>query len=183
MKKRVIAYWLIPAEPARELFHKIIEILAKEFTAPRFEPHLTIAATPEGQESPRSILRQLKAKPIRLRVRGIGFSSKFTKTLFVRFSRSKSLQRLVVDLGRATKARVRLPADPHLSLVYKKLPPSVKRELASAIKLPFSRVIFDSIKAVRCASATQSAADVKTWRIVATKNLTSWRNPSRRRQE
>ena len=172
MKKRAIAYWLIPAEPARELFRKIIEILAKEFAAPRFEPHLTIAVTPEGQESPRSILRDIKAKPIRLRVCGISYSTKFAKTLFVSFNSSKSLERLVFKLRRTAKSPIPLPVAPHVSLLYKTLPPSVKRQLASTIKLPFSEVKFDSIKAVRCASPMRNAADVKSWKIVATKNLT-----------
>ena len=80
---------------------------------------------------------------------------------------SKSLDQLVVDLAGARRS-VR---DPHLSLLYKKLPDSTKKQLASTIKLPFREVVFDSIKAVRCVSPTQTRADVESWRTIASKRL------------
>ena len=61
--------------------------------------------------------------------------------------------------------------DPHVSLLYKNLPMSAKRELASAIRLPFKEVIFDSVKAIRCTAPMEVPADVKTWRVIATKKL------------
>jgi hypothetical protein len=93
--------------------------------------------------------------------------SKFTKTLFVRFVPAKSLDQLAADLAGGTKS----VGDPHLSLVYKKLPMRTKRELASTIKLPFRKVAFDSIKAVRCPFPTKTRADVKAWRVMAAKSL------------
>jgi hypothetical protein len=165
-KKTVVVYWLIPAQPERELFRDLICILAKPFNAPQFEPHLTICRAPD-RESSRKVLRRVKAAPIRLRVRGIGFSSQFTKTLFVRLHSDRALQKLIVELGgQAISLR-----DLHLSLLYKKLSPSLKKELASAIKLPLRQIVFDSLKAVRCPSPTETRADVETWRTIATKRL------------
>jgi hypothetical protein len=167
MKKRAIVYWLIPARPERELFRQLTRILARQFDAPRFEPHLTLCLALQDRRSPAKILRQLKAKSVRLRVRGIGYSSKFTKTLFVRFPPAKSLDRLVADLVGAVKPVL----DPHMSLVYKSLPARAKRELASTLKLPIRKVEFDVIKAVCCPFPTKSRADVKAWRVIATKSL------------
>jgi hypothetical protein len=146
--KAAIAYWLVPADPARELLREIIGILAKQFDAPRFEPHLTIFATPRAGKSPKHALKQIQAKAIRLRLRGIGFSSQFTKTLFVRLTSNQAVERLVIDLSRATKSRAKRVHDPHVSLLYKQLPARTKRELALTIKLPFRGVVFDSIKAI-----------------------------------
>ena len=56
----------------------------------------------------------------------------------------------MADLGAATTSHSKGVTDPHVSLLYKKLAPSVKRELASAIRFPFREIVFDSIKAVRC---------------------------------
>lgn len=166
MKKHATAYWLIPAKPYRGLFREIIRILAKQFDAPRFEPHLTLVVAQDRHRSKRAWPR-LKAAPIRLRIRGIGFSSKFTKTLFVRFARNRRLDRLALDLlGRKKPVR-----DPHVSLAYKKMSILAKQELAATIKLPLRQVIFDSIKTVRCASPTRSRADVESWRVLATKRL------------
>jgi Cyclic phosphodiesterase-like protein len=169
-KNATLVYWLVPAQPARELFRELIRILSKEFDAPRFEPHLTIFAEPQNPQS--DVLRRLKAKRVRLQIRGISYSAKFTKTLFVRLNSNKSLEKLVADLGDVAKKPIKSPVEPHISLLYKKLPPSVKRQLTSTIKLPFKQVIFDSIKTVRCTAPTRDSADVKAWRIVATRNLT-----------
>src|SRR5438105_13365467 len=38
----VIAYWLIPAEPAHCFFQGAINDLARRYDAPLFEPHVTI---------------------------------------------------------------------------------------------------------------------------------------------
>ncbi|MEP6708544.1 MAG: hypothetical protein ABJB32_00250 [Verrucomicrobiota bacterium] len=171
MTKRVTVYWLTPAEPERELFREIIRILANQFDGPRFEPHLTLFATAAARQSSRKILEQIDAKPIRLRVREIAFSSKFTKTLFVRFVRTPALDDLKAKLRLATKLPAGVLRDPHVSLLYKRMPISAKKDLASAIQLPFTEVDFNLIRAVRCISSTQTCADVAGWRVVATKSL------------
>jgi hypothetical protein len=170
-KSIALAYWLIPAKPQRDIFSKTIRILARQFNAPRFEPHLTIIVAAENGPGPRKILKQIRTSPISLEVCGVGFSSKFTKTLFVRFKSNKSLKKLVVDLARETRSHAKSVHDPHVSLIYKKMPTSTKEQLASTIQLPFSTVLFDSIKAVRCASPTKTRSDVEAWHVVAKKSL------------
>jgi 2'-5' RNA ligase len=166
MKKIVTIYWLIPANPERELFLELVRILAKQFGAPKFEPHLTLGRA-KDRESARRVLRQIKAAPVRLRVRGIGCSSKFTKTLFVRFHSTKTLERLIADLGGNPKSL----RDPHVSLIYKKLPARTKRELALVIKLPSREVVFNSVKAMHCISPTETRAEVEAWRTLASRRL------------
>ena len=169
-KTNAIAFWLVPAKAEYELFEEIIRILAVELNAPQFEPHLTICAAPDKQGA-HELLRQLSAESIRLRVRNVSYSNDFIKTLFVRFEPSSALNELSASLRRATKlSRVQL-RDPHVSLLYKRMPMSAKKDLASTIKLPFREVIFDSIKAVRCISPTTTPVDVESWRVVATKSL------------
>jgi hypothetical protein len=56
-------------------------------------------------------------------------------------------------------------------LLYKKMEPVTRRELAASIYVPLSEVTFDTIKAVRCLSPTQSRADVEAWRVVAAASL------------
>ena len=170
-KHDVIAYWLVPAKPERELFSDLIRILGHEMKGPRFEPHLTIFAAPHDRQSPKRILAKINAARIHLHVRGIGVSSQFRKTLFVRLDSSKALEKLVGDLRRPIKARGKVPVDPHISLLYKKLPATARRELAKSVKLPFSHVVFSEIKAVRSASPIEKRADVEGWRVIATKSL------------
>ncbi|MEP6603572.1 MAG: hypothetical protein ABJB69_06470 [Spartobacteria bacterium] len=166
MKKQITVYWLIPAAPYRELFSEIIRILAKEFDAPRFTPHLTLVAR-HDRHSAKELLRELKTRPIRLRIRGVASSAKFTKTVFVRFTPNKSLERLIGDLAGKGKS----PRDPHVSLVYQKMTAGEKRSLARVIKLSIREVVFDSIRAMRVSIPVQKASDIGSWRMVAKKSL------------
>ena len=180
-EKNAIVYWLLPAKPERELFCEIARILRKEFRAPNFEPHVTLFSTAKdrsaigrirrGEQSPNKVLKQISLRPIRLTASGVAFSSAFTRTLFVRLKSSPLLRKLVTDLGRAAKSPAKAPSDPHVSLLYKKLPRATKKELAAVMKLPFRTVVFDSIAAVRCVSPSRTAADVESWRILGKKSL------------
>jgi hypothetical protein len=38
----VIAYWLIPSEPAHSYLQSLINQLARRYNAPVFEPHVTV---------------------------------------------------------------------------------------------------------------------------------------------
>ena len=171
MKKPAIVYWLLPAKPERELFCELIRILRKEFGAANFEPHLTLSVITKDRQSPKKTLEQIRLRKVRLTVRGVAFSAKFTKTLFVRFKSSPELRKLVMNLGRATKARAKAPKDPHVSLVYKKIPRATKKSLAAVLRLPFRTAVFDSIAAARMTLPVRNGADVRKWKIVARKSL------------
>jgi 2'-5' RNA ligase len=171
MKTTAIVYWLLPAKPKRDLFSEVVRILRKEFRGPIFEPHLTLCVSTKKAASPNRFLQKIRAKPIRLKIRGIAFSEKFTKTLFVRFKSNPELRKLANELSRAAKSRAEVPRDPHVSLLYRKIPRETKKELAKVIKLPFRSVRFDSIAAVRMTLPVRSAADVGKWKIIAKKSL------------
>ena len=171
MKKTATAYWLLPAKPERDLFCNLVRILRKEFRAPSFEPHLTLLVSKKNHDAPKKILQQIQSRPVRLRLRGVAFSSKFTKTLFVRFKPNPALRKLATNLGRAAKDSTKAPADPHVSLLYKKTPHRAKKELASVIRLPFRTARFDSIAVVRLTLPVRTGDDVAKWKIIAKKSL------------
>jgi 2'-5' RNA ligase len=170
-KKTAIVYFLLLAKPERDLFCEIVRILRKEFHTPDFDPHLTLLVTTKTHESPKKVLQLLRSRPIRLKVREVAFAAKFTKTLFVRFKSSPALRKLALDLGRAAHVSTKGPKDPHVSLLYKKIPRRVKRELAKVIKLPLRSVRFDSVAAVRLTLPVRTASDVEKWKIIARKSL------------
>jgi len=165
MKQRVTIYWLIPAKPERDLFGDVIAILAGQLAAPRFEPHLTLCKA-EHERAAAATLRQLKSKPLKLRVRDVSHSSKFTQTLIVQFTPTSALQRLIRQLGGSKRLD-----NPHISLIYKKIPASTRKGLAGVVHVPFRAVTFDAIKAVSCVSPTETTRDVESWRAIATKRL------------
>jgi hypothetical protein len=170
-KARAMVYWLVPGGPERELFREFIRILSEQLDAPRFEPHLTICATLEDARSTRQTLAQISSKPIRLRVLGTQCSDDYTKTLFIRFKVSRELDGLSASVRRTTRMPPGNLRDPHLSLLYKRMPLPATKELASTIKLPFDEVLFDSIRVVRCALPTTSRVDVEAWEPIGARSF------------
>jgi 2'-5' RNA ligase len=172
-RRTVIAYWLIPAEPPRSFFQGVINDLARRYDAPLFEPHVTIHVGLNRADATESALSEAArvCKVIKLKALEIGHSSEFIKTLFVQFALNTELRQFNQIIRNAAQDSSRYELKPHLSLLYKKMPAIARRELADSIKVPFSEVIFDALKAVRCISPTQSRADVEAWRVVAATEL------------
>jgi 2'-5' RNA ligase len=172
-RRIVIAYWLIPTEPARSYFQNIVNDLAKRYAAPEFEPHVTVHVGTDCTETVDEVLSKAgrSSKKIALQVLSVSSSSEFIKTLFVRFTRSTPLQQLNQSIRTAAPDSSDYQLSPHLSLLYKQMSIRDRRLLAHSIQVPFSEVTFDSMKAVRCVSPTRSCADVEAWRVVAEKPL------------
>ncbi len=163
----VIAYWLLPAAPARDFFRETIQRLGFENDAPIFEPHLTFAV---GSDSGHEAARELAKLPgglVKLRVIGVGWTSRFTRSLFVRFESSPHLLQLRSSLG----ANEQHDFDPHLSLLYKKIPEEEQLRLATEIQLPFTQVSFDTVAATRCRMPVNGPDDVAVWKTVAARRL------------
>jgi 2'-5' RNA ligase len=171
----VIAYWFIPTEPARSFFQGIINDLARRYDAPVFEPHVTIHVGANCTAAVETALSKAarSCMQVQLRVREVNHSSEFIKTLFVQFALSTKLRQLDQIIRTTAQDSSDYQLNPHLSLLYKRMSIRGRRLLAGSIEVPFSEVIFDSLKAVRCVFPTQSRADVEAWRVVAEKPLGS----------
>ena len=167
-RQTVIAYWLIPSEPAHSFFQQIINDLARRCDAPVFEPHVTIHVGADRADAAENALggAAREGKAIGLTPLGIDQSDEFIKTLFVQFAMSAELRKINNVICEAANNSAQYELKPHLSLLYKKMEAAARRELADSIDVPFSEVTFDAIKAVRCVSPTQSRADVETWHVV-----------------
>jgi putative hydrolase of the HAD superfamily len=172
-RRTVIAYWLIPAEPARSFFQGVINDLVRRYDAPIFEPHVTVHFGSNRADAVERALSEAArvCKPIKLKALEIGHSSEFIKTLFVQFALNTELRQLNEIIRNAAQDSSHYELKPHLSLLYKKMPAAARRELAGSIKVPFSEVIFDALKAVRCVSPTSSRSGVEAWRVVTTTEL------------
>src|SRR5437879_8040363 len=122
----VIAYWLIPAEPAHSFFQGAINDLARRYDAPLFEPHVTIhvgANYPDAAEKTLSKTAR-EWQPIHLKAVRIGHSDEFIKTLFVQFAPNRKLRQLNAIIRNAAQDSSHYELKPHLSLIYKYMPVS-----------------------------------------------------------
>ena len=172
-RQTVIAYWLIPSEPARSFFQRIINDLARRCDAPVFEPHVTIHVGADRADAAKSALANAarECKLIGLTPLGIDQSDEFIKTLFVQFAMSAELSKINGIIRKAANDWSQYELKPHLSLLYKNFAVATRYELAASINVPLAEVTFDAIKAVRCISPTESGADVEAWRVVAAASL------------
>jgi hypothetical protein len=172
-RRTVIAYWLIPSEPAHSFFQRIINDLARRYDAPVFEPHVTLHVGANRANGAKNALGDAarECKLIGLTPLGIDQSDEFIKTLFVQFAMSEELGKINDIIRQAADNSSHYEPRPHLSLLYKNLAAAPRRELAASIKVPLSEVTFDAIKAVRCVSPTKSGADVEAWHVVAATSL------------
>jgi 2'-5' RNA ligase len=173
MSGQLVTYWLCPAEPARRYLAALIGELAARFDAVAFEPHVTIYATSAEREQPGQVLAKVLPghQQYRLAVQRLECSDKFTKTLFAQFAPHPELARCSEDLRRASVSKNDYELTPHLSLLYKIMDPNTQRELADSIALPFSEIIFDTVKAVISPAKIESPGDVEMWRVVAEETL------------
>ena len=169
----VIAYWLVPSEPAHSFFRRIINDLARRFDAPVFEPHVTVHVGSDQTEAAKKALAEVARdyRRIGLTPRGIDHSDEFIKTLFVQFDMNAELRKIRDIIREKGSDSSQYELKPHLSLLYKKMRAAARRELAASINVPFSEVTFDAIKAVRCVSPTESRADVDSWRVLGAASL------------
>jgi hypothetical protein len=166
-KAQTIAYWLLPERTAREVFLREIRELARQFGAPLFEPHVTIFIAPENSRAPLEVLHEVGQANIELTIHRIRLGQEFTKTLFVQFEGNSNLRQLGDAIWKASSARNRYVIDPHLSLLYAKLPAKTKPRLADNIRLPFREVRFTTICAMRCARPTTTTIEVEQWELLA----------------
>jgi 2'-5' RNA ligase len=176
-RQSVIAYWLIPSEPAHSFFQRIINDLARRYDAPVFEPHVTVHvgadqpdAAAKALEKAASECELVRQTPLR-----IDQSDEFIKTLFVQFAMTAELRKINGVIRHAADDSSQYELKPHLSLLYKNLPAVMRTELAASIEVPFAEVTFGAIKAIRCVSPTESRADVEAWRVVGATVLSSFR--------
>lgn len=161
-----MSYWLIPANPVRREFKRIISELAKEFDGPSFEPHLTLYSGPFGPgDYTDSIVRQTveTTGALELEVSGINFSALFTKACFVQFKPSTAATRLSDSIRNAVSCPSDYVFDPHLSLFYGELSQEAQSKILKSIKLP-ALAQFDEIAAIANATSVQSPADLESWR-------------------
>ena len=172
-RQTVIAYWLIPSEPARSLFQRIINDLARRYDAPSFEPHVTVYVGADRADAAVKALGKAvgECTLVRQTPLGIDHSDEFIKTLFVRLAMNAALQKINDVIRKTTNDSWQYELKPHLSLLYKNLATATRSELAASITVPFSEVAFDSVQAIRCISPTQTDADVEAWELLATRML------------
>jgi 2'-5' RNA ligase len=173
VRKIEIAYteftlWLTPCEPLRSRLHSIIRHLAASLDAVEFEPHVTVYCGPSTDAEARAAAQMVAEQfsPIELTADRLCHTERYTKTLFVQFEESATARQMFDLVARGYTRQSNYILNPHLSLLYKTLPETKRRELCETLDVPLGRYKFDRIRMIETELPIEDARPVRRWRVV-----------------
>ena len=171
-----VAFWLIPSQPERAFLQNLITDLAGRFSSPEFIPHVTIYSCHRSVlQEELAIMASLAGRCplVTLRTDGLAFRDRLTEALFVRLNSAETLEWLRETMQNELSQASSHEFDPHVSLLYKFLPASVRASLAGEIKLPMQEICFDQIWAVAIPESIHSAENLSGWQTLLSCRLAS----------
>lgn len=167
------SFWLIPGEGERPFLQETINRWAKRCNASPFSPHVTLyVAELLPGEAPLAMLAAAARDvvPFSLRTEGVAMAEQFTKSLFLELEEATPLLTLHRRLAEAVQRPSAYHLDPHLSLLYRRLPAAEKEALLADFSPP-PRIHFDQVWAVATGDKTRTPADVAAWETVGSVQL------------
>jgi putative hydrolase of the HAD superfamily len=165
-----VAVFLTPAADDFRYADGIIRELSAKFGAPLFEPHLTVYS---GLYADPELLKGIVAEaarsipPLALRVRGIGSSEAYFRTLYVEFEPDPLLTGLRERMGSVVARPNNGAFLPHLSLLYREMPLAEKEAVARGLLLDRSELTFDALKVVTPANIQAGWRDTLSWQTLS----------------
>jgi 2'-5' RNA ligase len=165
--------WLVPREPLRSLLHSTIQQLAARYNAVAFEPHVTVFCGPSTDDESRAVARWITQRfgPIDLTVDRLDQSELYTKTFFVQFHDSALLRQMFETTAAHYSRPSNYVLNPHLSLLYKKLPKATLMKLCETLDVPTNDYTFDRLRMIETELPIQDDGPVKRWRVVCDEPL------------
>lgn len=156
------ALWLTPEEPPLDMLARQIARLSKEYSTPRFEPHITLVAginRPEEEIQARSVALAKTIRPFQIELGKIDYTDEYFRCIFVHVVPTNHIIKAHRAALQAFSFRNVKPYMPHVSLAYGKLDPETKKRISAGI---------DSIQ-----GQTFKVCGFTLWRVVGTP--TEWK--------
>lgn len=165
--------WLTPGEPLRATLRSIIRRLASSLDAVEFEPHVTVFCGPSTDDESRAIIRRIAGQfpPIELTGDRLDHSELYTKTLFVQFRDFAVLRQMFRTAAAHCSQPANYVLNPHLSLLYKKLPTVTLKKLSETLDVPMGGYAFERVRMVETELPIEDDGPVRRWRTVCDEPL------------
>lgn len=161
------ALWLMPTGQAYRRLARRILSLSRQYSTPRFEPHVTLLSgitAPEQEAHSLSATLAGRLEPLEIRLAEIGFLDEYFRCLFLRVLPTDALMNAHQAAKEVFGLRKQPPYMPHLSLIYGNLPIDVKKKIASG---PSTGLSFE-VSSIHLYSVSGPLAD---WRPAGTFSL------------
>lgn len=108
--------------------------------------------------------------PIALTAERLDQTESFTKTLFVQFVESPVLSQMFEN-ARDTSPQSNYILNPHLSLLYKKLPAVNRSQLCETLDVPMGPYVFDRVRMIETELPIDDDGPVRRWRVICDEQL------------
>jgi hypothetical protein len=155
LRKIEIAYteftlWLTPCDSLRSTLRSIIRSLAASLDAVEFEPHITVYCGPSTDAEVRAVAHVIAKQfsQVELTADRLCHTERYTKTLFVQFHESIAVRQMFEVAAKGYSRQSNYILNPHLSLLYKTLPETKRRELCETLDVPMGAYKFDRIRMI-----------------------------------
>jgi 2'-5' RNA ligase len=164
--------WLMPSEPQRSALRSTIHRLAARLDAIEFEPHVTVFCGPSTDAEAGAVVDRIAKQfaHIELTADHLDHTERYTKALFVRFRPSDVLWQ-IFEMAKSYARQSNYALDPHLSLLYKKLPEAQQRKLCGTLDVPMGNYLFDRIRLTETELPIEDAGPIKRWRTLCETEL------------
>lgn len=161
--------FLSPSDKDFRFCESLIGKYSRTFGIPAFEPHVTVySGTFPGPEALQEAVSRAVAGmgPLRLRVRGAGYSEEYFKALYIDLHDDQILQGIRRRIGQYLPDDSGYRLVPHLSLLYRDMPLAEKQTLAQGLLLDRDTMSFDRISIATPGNSTEGWRDTTRWRTV-----------------
>ena len=159
-REEIIAYWLVPTAEHKARFQCVVDALADQQGAPRFDPHLSFGSFTDTEPDLDGVLQLLSG--LELSPTEIAQSPSFTMSLFLRFKPTEQILRARAALETRPGFRTSRDFDPHISLCYGA--PENRDALQDEIQALLDQPVqFDRLIATNITLPVETHADVELW--------------------
>lgn len=171
--KNLYSVWLVPQKNDEQYLKKIINKLARDYSAPLFIPHLTLfTETNFSLEKLQQIIDAVfkHQQPFEITKTGIGQSDYFWKTVFLEFELNETLRRLFESISEKTDPGDISLFKPHISLIYKTLTKEERMRITESIQSK-NKFILDRVFVTIPKEGDNDFSDIENWRHPYKKTL------------
>lgn len=166
---RRCSVFLTPAPADFAYLAGVIRELSSKFDVTPFEPHVTVYSGefPDPALLVKGLVEGVAGiPPLNLRVRGIGCTPEYFRTLFVEFEEDRQLRLLHDRIKAGCGVDTGYALFPHLSLLYAELPLREKEALARRTAIDRATIRFDGVKVVTPQNAAAGWRDTLRWKTL-----------------
>lgn len=168
-----VSFWLVPSAEDREHYQHLIDCLARDYGSRPFVPHVTVYSGPASEhEALDSLGRSAAATgPLTLTPVRTEVSGQFTKTFTIAFRESQDLSRLCERLREGASKPSDYALCPHLSLLYRRMPPGDLKRLGESEEVRLAPITFDELWAVHTPTPVETPEDVVRWKVIGKQEI------------